>query len=51
MASGGVAGIEDIQTLMDEPVEFYGVITGRAIYEGRLDFAEANKLTLAKGAQ
>lgn len=42
IASGGVKGIEDIRacmTLADKGIE--GVITGRAIYDGRLDLAEA----------
>jgi phosphoribosylformimino-5-aminoimidazole carboxamide ribotide isomerase len=40
IASGGVAGIEDIHALAGQPgVE--GVITGRALYDGRLDLGEA----------
>lgn len=40
IASGGVAGIADIHALAGQPgVE--GVITGRALYDGRLDLAEA----------
>ena len=40
IASGGVAGIEDIRALkLHRNLE--GVITGRAIYDGRLDLAEA----------
>lgn len=45
IASGGVTDIKDIQALCeveDEGVE--GVILGRSIYEGTLDFAEAQKL-------
>ncbi|MEH3159698.1 MAG: 1-(5-phosphoribosyl)-5-[(5-phosphoribosylamino)methylideneamino]imidazole-4-carboxamide isomerase [Sphingomonas taxi] len=40
IASGGVAGIEDIHALKDQP-GIEGVITGRALYDGRLDLAEA----------
>lgn len=40
IASGGVAGIEDIRMLKAHP-GIEGVITGRAIYDGRLDLAEA----------
>ncbi|MFD1610787.1 1-(5-phosphoribosyl)-5-[(5-phosphoribosylamino)methylideneamino]imidazole-4-carboxamide isomerase [Sphingomonas tabacisoli] len=40
IASGGVAGIEDIRALKDH-ANIEGVITGRAIYDGRLDLAEA----------
>ena len=42
IASGGVSGIADIEALrghVDDGVE--GVITGRALYDGRLDLAEA----------
>ena len=42
IASGGVAGMEDIRALArqaDAGIE--GVITGRALYEGRLDLARA----------
>jgi len=44
IASGGIAGIEDIDRLCeveDEGVE--GAILGRALYEGRLDFAAAQQ--------
>ena len=40
IASGGVAGIEDIHALVGKP-GIEGVITGRALYDGRLDLAEA----------
>lgn len=42
IASGGVAGIDDIialATYWDDGIE--GVITGRALYDGRLDLAQA----------
>jgi len=49
IASGGVAGIEDIEALMiarsgiaEGGIE--GVITGRALYDGRLDLAEALRM-------
>ena len=45
IASGGITNIEDIKALgkvVDDGV--MGAITGRAIYEGSLDFAEAQKL-------
>lgn len=47
IASGGVAGIEDVRrlkTLEDAGIE--GVIIGRALYDGRVDPAEA--LTIAR---
>ncbi len=40
IASGGVAGIGDIRALVGQP-NIEGVITGRALYDGRLDLAEA----------
>jgi phosphoribosylformimino-5-aminoimidazole carboxamide ribotide isomerase len=40
IASGGVAGIEDIHALVGKP-GIEGVITGRALYDGRLDLGEA----------
>jgi len=45
IASGGVTNIEDVRTLcgvQDEGI--MGAITGRAIYEGTLDFAEGQRL-------
>ena len=45
IASGGINGLADIKALCK--VEFEGItgaITGRAIYEGKLDFAAAQKL-------
>ena len=45
IASGGVANLKDIRSLCEITEEgIFGVITGRAIYEGTLDFAEALKL-------
>ena len=41
IASGGVAGIDDIRRLARVADSIEGVIAGRAIYEGTLDLAEA----------
>ena len=42
IASGGISSMEDIKALCEAGEEgIFGTITGRAIYEGRLDFAEA----------
>jgi phosphoribosylformimino-5-aminoimidazole carboxamide ribotide isomerase len=42
IASGGVAGLDDIQQLVHHVSDgIEGVITGRALYDGRLDLAEA----------
>ncbi|MCY1309502.1 hypothetical protein D9M70_596040 [compost metagenome] len=45
IASGGIHNLGDIQKLLDakEP-GIVGAITGRAIYEGTLDVAEAQAL-------
>ena len=45
IASGGITNIDDIRALGEVAHEgIMGAITGRAIYEGTLDFAEAEKL-------
>ncbi|MDH5649168.1 MAG: 1-(5-phosphoribosyl)-5-[(5-phosphoribosylamino)methylideneamino]imidazole-4-carboxamide isomerase [Gammaproteobacteria bacterium] len=45
IASGGITNIDDIRKLCEVADEgIMGAITGRAIYEGTLDFAEAQKL-------
>jgi len=51
VASGGVKDIEDINALMQiEQLGIEGVITGKAIYEGTLDLAEAIRLTKGRAA-
>jgi phosphoribosylformimino-5-aminoimidazole carboxamide ribotide isomerase len=50
IASGGVAGIEDIRLLSAHEHEgIEGVITGRALYDGRLDLADAIRLAVVVG--
>jgi phosphoribosylformimino-5-aminoimidazole carboxamide ribotide isomerase len=45
IASGGITSMEDIRALCEVADEgIMGAITGRAIYEGTLDLAEAQKL-------
>ena len=45
IASGGISNIDDVRALCKAAEEgITGAITGRAIYEGTLDFAEAQKL-------
>ncbi len=45
VASGGITGIEDIEALCHADTDnITGAITGRAIYEGTLDFAAGQKL-------
>jgi len=49
IASGGVSRIEDIEQLMAlEPDGVIGVITGRALYAGSLDFEEAIRIARRK---
>lgn len=48
IASGGVTNLDDLRRLCEiADVGISGVITGRAIYEGTLDFAEGQKLIAA----
>lgn len=48
IASGGIQGLEDVRALCAVEGEgILGAITGRAIYEGTLDFSEANRLALS----
>ena len=45
VASGGITNIDDIRDLCKADTDnIMGAITGRAIYEGTLDFAEGQKL-------
>ncbi len=45
VASGGISTIEDVRSLCEVAEEgIIGAITGRAIYEGTLDFTEGQKL-------
>jgi phosphoribosylformimino-5-aminoimidazole carboxamide ribotide isomerase len=45
IASGGLTNMEDVKRLCAVAHEgIIGVITGRAIYEGTIDFAAAQKL-------
>lgn len=41
IASGGVAGIDDIRALKAEAAPIHGAIIGRAIYDGRIDLKAA----------
>jgi phosphoribosylformimino-5-aminoimidazole carboxamide ribotide isomerase len=48
IASGGVASIEDIRRFREIEADhpnLVGVITGKAIYDGTLDLAEALRVT------
>lgn len=45
IASGGITDLKDVKSLCEAEDEgIIGAITGRAIYEGTLDFVEAQKL-------
>ena len=49
IASGGVASIDDIHALVPHAADgIEGVITGRALYDGRLDLAEALRVARAE---
>ncbi len=43
IASGGISSLKDVQTLCEklQPEGIIGAITGRALYEGKLDFKKA----------
>ena len=50
IASGGLNGLDDVMRLREVEGEgIAGAITGRAIYEGRLDFAAAQALADGEG--
>jgi phosphoribosylformimino-5-aminoimidazole carboxamide ribotide isomerase len=50
IASGGLASIEDVKALVAPRArKLGGAIVGRALYDGRLDAAEALKLIRAAG--
>jgi phosphoribosylformimino-5-aminoimidazole carboxamide ribotide isomerase len=45
IASGGITNLDDVRALCEvEPEGIMGAITGRAVYQGTLDFARAQKL-------
>ena len=51
IASGGLASIDDIKAMLEpRAARLEGAIAGRALYDGRLDPAEALKLIGASGA-
>jgi phosphoribosylformimino-5-aminoimidazole carboxamide ribotide isomerase len=41
IASGGVSGVEDIKLLIESGAPIAGAVIGRALYDGRIDPAEA----------
>lgn len=50
IASGGVSSLADIRALMDlENEGVMGAILGRALYDGKIDLAEAQRLVDGKG--
>ena len=50
IASGGVSSPEDLRALRDCGAPLDGVITGRALYDGRIDIAEAVALLAGRAA-
>jgi phosphoribosylformimino-5-aminoimidazole carboxamide ribotide isomerase len=52
IASGGLASLEDVERLLEpDCAKLEGAITGRALYDGRLDAAAALALIRAKEAE
>ena len=52
IASGGVASLEDLAALKASGVPgIVGVISGRALYDGRIDLAEAVAFLAAPAAE
>src|ERR1700694_3601402 len=50
IASGGLNSLDDVRALLaGESEGIAGCITGRAIYEGKLDFAQAMKVAAGEG--
>lgn len=47
IASGGVSSMADLQALKDSGAPLDGVISGRAVYEGAIDLAEAVRVLRA----
>ena len=43
IASGGISSRADIQHLQERAPFLWGVITGKALYEGRIDLADLMK--------
>ena len=51
IASGGVSSLEDLRSLKTNIASLNGVISGRALYEGRIDLAEAVALLANEGTR
>jgi phosphoribosylformimino-5-aminoimidazole carboxamide ribotide isomerase len=55
IASGGVSSLEDVVKLKNLRSEagknLWGAITGKAIYEGKLDFKEALRVIASEAKQ
>lgn len=47
IASGGIASLDDLRALKDSGAPLNGAISGRALYEGRIDLREAVALLAA----
>ena len=51
IASGGLASIDDVKRLLEaDCAKLAGAISGRALYDGRLDPAEALSLSRMKAS-
>ena len=49
IASGGAASLDDVTRLLQPDALSWGAISGRALYDGRLDPTEALALIRAAG--
>ena len=47
IASGGIASLDDLRALKESGAPLDGAISGRALYEGRIDLGEAVRLLAA----
>jgi phosphoribosylformimino-5-aminoimidazole carboxamide ribotide isomerase len=47
IASGGIASLDDLRALKASGAPLDGAISGRALYEGRIDLREAVRLLAA----
>lgn len=47
IASGGISSLDDLRALKDSGAMLNGAISGRALYEGRIDLGEAVRLLAA----
>jgi phosphoribosylformimino-5-aminoimidazole carboxamide ribotide isomerase len=49
VVSGGISGEEDVRSVKDRAPELFGIITGKALYAGTLDFARGRAILESMG--